>query len=84
MENMKITIWERSNKRYGRYEFNHIQNGWIEENKPYGNKEQNQNWANYYWRKIYAYLIDGHVDVNSAQWHLLVNYHRPKGIAKPR
>ena len=59
----KITIWERLHPdEYGNYyEHNHIEDGWVDDDKPVGNEEQTKSWANHSWRKKFGYLDDGHV-----------------------
>ena len=65
----KITIWERSKTKYGHYEFNHIQDGWSCYRAPFFGQTEKQinEWTNYYWRKTFAFLIDGHVRISEAQ-----------------
>lgn len=54
----KVTEWYKQNKK-GEFIFNHIEDGWVETEKPnvistrFGN-EQND-WKNYNWRYQHAY-----------------------------
>ena len=63
-----ITVWERSKKEFGHYEFNHITTDWEEYNYPDAvNEAQRKEWANWYWRKTFATLENGHVNINGGQ-----------------
>ena len=63
-----ITVWTRSSTRYGRYTFNHISDGWSMNDYPSSSFESQRNeWANSYWERTFAILVDGHVDINGGQ-----------------
>lgn len=63
-----ITVWTRSSTRYGRYIFNHISDGWSMNDYPSSSFEsQRKEWANSYWERTFAVLVDGHVDINAGQ-----------------
>lgn len=67
----KITVWKKVVKKkvedghiYLKYEFNHIQDGWVDGDYPQPFKDEyvNQvNWKNDSWVKEFKYLVDGKI-----------------------
>lgn len=60
--NKKVTAWYKIVNKDGELSFNHLEDGWVEENKPKPIKEEYTNqlaWQNEKWTKKYCYLENG-------------------------
>lgn len=60
----KITVWGVSDDTGWVVKHNHIENGWVEGDKPQPIKKEYTNqlgWQKLEWLREYAYLIDGKV-----------------------
>jgi len=53
----KVTLWYKQ-----KLEYNHLENGWSEEDRPVGKfAEQRKSWSSGIWKRKHGYLIDGKV-----------------------
>lgn len=55
----KITVWSRFNK--DKFEHNHIEVDWKENNKPIPKFKAQNCWNKYEWKKEFGWLINGKV-----------------------
>ncbi len=67
IEKKKITVWSRfyPDDFGGHWEHNHIEDDWVEGDRPVGNAEQTKHWAGHKWQKKFYLLVDGVVKATS-------------------
>jgi len=56
-----ITVWDTFDKEKDEFVFNHIEDGWANEDKPVPKFTNQNGWLKQEWRKEYAHLVDGTV-----------------------
>ena len=58
-----ITVWDTFDKEKEEFVFNHIADGWANEDKPVPKFASQNGWLKQEWRKEYAHLVDGKVEL---------------------
>jgi len=58
-----ITIWDTFNKEKDEFVFNHIADGWADDDKPVPKFDSQNGWLKQEWRKSYAHLVEGKVTI---------------------
>lgn len=56
-----ITVWDTFDKEKEEFVFNHISDGWSDDEKPVPKFDSQKGWLKREWRKSYAHLVDGKV-----------------------
>lgn len=54
----RVTVWYRWNEKKKRWEHNHYENGWSEENTPNPSSDEQQVWLKCKWRSELRWLIN--------------------------
>ncbi len=60
---MQVTLWSKLNKKTSQYDYNHLEDGWCENDVPTPmiEKSLQADWKNSKWEKTHSYLVNGKV-----------------------
>ena len=58
-----VTVWDRWDKEHEEFVFNHISDGWANEDKPTPKFDSQNGWRKCEWRKTFAHLVEGRVTI---------------------
>lgn len=75
----KITIWSRID-RDGQTHHNHIENSWVSNNKPIGDKSQTKAWKSSEWEKKFGYLDSNNVVREAMDVFEIIKMHNQQGV----